>query len=153
MDLPKDSQPSTSSHEKDKSDFNPLAIDLGEGPNEFMTHQQSEDALRELVEGMYEGDMEDVDMEAAMPEGLSCKLLPHQVVGVNWMKSREEGKKKGGILADDVSLQYIYIYISATSLFCLTISLPFVMLPDGIWKNSPVHRINKCSQTTGKRSA
>jgi hypothetical protein len=72
-----------------------------------MTQQQSEDALRELVEGMYEGDMEDVDMEAAMPEGLSCKLLPHQVVGVNWMKSREEGIKKGGILADDVSLQCI----------------------------------------------
>ncbi|PLW37316.1 hypothetical protein PCASD_09658 [Puccinia coronata f. sp. avenae] len=95
-------RPSTSSHEKDQSDSNPLGIDLSEGPREFMTQQQSEDALRELVEGMYEGDMEDVDMEAAMPEGLSCKLLPHQVVGVNWMKSREEGKKKGGILADDM---------------------------------------------------
>ncbi|KNZ58679.1 hypothetical protein VP01_1879g5 [Puccinia sorghi] len=74
----------------------------GDGPGEYMTMQQSEDALRELVEGMYEGDMDGVDTDAAMPEGLSCKLLPHQVVGVNWMKSREEGKKKGGILADDV---------------------------------------------------
>ncbi|MBW0473038.1 hypothetical protein O181_012753 [Austropuccinia psidii MF-1] len=62
----------------------------------------TEKALRDLVEGMYEGDMEGFDAEATMPEGLSCKLLPHQVVGVNWMKSREEGKKKGGILADDM---------------------------------------------------
>jgi len=94
--------PSGSSHLKDGPDTNPLGIDLSDGPREFMTMQQSEDALRELVEGMYEGDMDGVDTDAAMPEGLSCKLLPHQVVGVNWMKSREEGKKRGGILADDM---------------------------------------------------
>ncbi|KAA1111497.1 hypothetical protein PGT21_001816 [Puccinia graminis f. sp. tritici] len=90
------------SHPADDPDSNPLGIDLSDGPKEFMTHQQSEDALRELVEGMYEGDMDGVDVDAVMPEGLSCKLLPHQVVGVNWMKSREEGRKKGGILADDM---------------------------------------------------
>lgn len=42
-------------------------------------------------------------------EGLKVKLLPHQVVGVAWMKDKEIGVKKkngvlpkGGILADDV---------------------------------------------------
>ena len=42
-------------------------------------------------------------------EGLSVKLLPHQVDGVEWMRDKEIGTKKkngvlpkGGILADDV---------------------------------------------------
>ncbi|WAR53303.1 hypothetical protein PtB15_2B734 [Puccinia triticina] len=87
---------------EDDPEANPLGIDMSDGPREFMTQQQSEDALRELVEGMYDGDMDGVDVKAAMPDGLSCKLLPHQVVGVNWLKSREEGSKKGGILADDM---------------------------------------------------
>ncbi|KAF2434342.1 hypothetical protein EJ08DRAFT_627869 [Tothia fuscella] len=44
-------------------------------------------------------------------EGLSCKLLPHQVEGVAWMTDREMSTKKkngvlprGGILADDMGL-------------------------------------------------
>ncbi|WAR53304.1 hypothetical protein PtB15_2B735 [Puccinia triticina] len=94
--------PADQSGKLDDPEANPLGIDMSDGPREFMTQQQSEDALRELVEGMYDGDMDGVDVEAAMPDGLSCKLLPHQVVGVNWLKSREEGKKKGGILADDM---------------------------------------------------
>ncbi|KNE99637.1 hypothetical protein PSTG_07131 [Puccinia striiformis f. sp. tritici PST-78] len=98
----KNGGPSSSSRPGYESDSNPLGIDMSDGPTDFMNQQQSEDALRELVEGMYEGDMDSFDAEAAMPEGLSCKLLPHQVVGVNWMKDREQGKKKGGILADDM---------------------------------------------------
>jgi hypothetical protein len=39
-----------------------------------------------------------------MPDDLNVKLLKHQVQGVQWMKNREKGKKRGGILADDVSL-------------------------------------------------
>lgn len=101
--------------------------------------QQSEDALRELVEGMYEGDMDGVDTDAAMPEGLSCKLLPHQVVGVNWMKSREEGKKKGGILADDVGHQRIPYGMNR-----LKDTLLLLTSPDGLWKDSPVDCTNKC---------
>lgn len=80
-----------------------MGLKLDVDADEYMSPQNAEKALRELVEGMYEGDMDGVNLDAAMPEGLLCKLLPHQVVGVNWMRSREEGKKKGGILADDVS--------------------------------------------------
>lgn len=47
-------------------------------------------------------DMTGVDMTEDMPENLSCKLLPHQVQGIQWLKSRETGKNRGGILADDV---------------------------------------------------
>lgn len=97
-----DSVPTGSPNLKDDDDPNPLGIDLNDAPAAHMTQQESEKALRDLVEGMYEGDMDGVDVDAVMPEGLSCKLLPHQVTGVNWMRSREEGKKKGGILADDM---------------------------------------------------
>ncbi|KAH9823048.1 SNF2 family N-terminal domain-containing protein [Melampsora americana] len=84
-------------------DANPLGLKLDDTEQDgYMSAQNTEQALRDLVEGMYEGDMEGVDVDATMPEGLSCKLLPHQVLGVNWMRSREEGKKRGGILADDM---------------------------------------------------
>lgn len=33
-----------------------------------------------------------------------CNLLKHQSEGVAWLKSREQGKKRGGILADDMGL-------------------------------------------------
>lgn len=49
-------------------------------------------------------------------EGLKVKLLPHQVDGVAWMNDKEIGVKKkngvlpkGGILADDVSLELQYV--------------------------------------------
>ena len=54
------------------------------------------------------GDGEE-DEDDGSVEGLSVKLLPHQVDGVEWMKDKEIGVKKkngilpkGGILADDV---------------------------------------------------
>jgi SNF2 family DNA or RNA helicase len=46
--------------------------------------------------------MSEVNQEEGMPPELTVKLLPHQVQGIQWMMSREEGKKKGGILADDM---------------------------------------------------
>jgi len=46
----------------------------------------------------------DVDMAKARVAGLECLLLPHQVQGVEWMKQREQGEPKAGILADDMGL-------------------------------------------------
>ena len=55
-----------------------------------------------------EEDNED-DEDDGTIDGLKVKLLPHQVIGVDWMREREAGTKKkngilpkGGILADDV---------------------------------------------------
>ncbi|WFC98763.1 hypothetical protein MYAM1_001495 [Malassezia yamatoensis] len=45
-----------------------------------------------------------VDMASAEIPGLRCRLLPHQVQGVEWMQKRERGEIKGGILADDMGL-------------------------------------------------
>lgn len=41
---------------------------------------------------------------SAIIPGLKCMLLPHQVQGVTWMREREKGAAKGGILADDMGL-------------------------------------------------
>ena len=54
---------------------------------------------------------EDEEEEDGTVEGLTVKLLPHQVEGVSWMIDKEIGKNKkkgvlpmGGILADDMGL-------------------------------------------------
>ncbi|KAL8742583.1 MAG: hypothetical protein Q9190_004953 [Brigantiaea leucoxantha] len=54
---------------------------------------------------------ENEDDDDGTVEGLTIKLLPHQVDGVDWMKDKETGAKKvkgvlpkGGILADDMGL-------------------------------------------------
>ena len=48
--------------------------------------------------------VDQVDMSKAQVPGLMCRLLPHQVQGIEWMQKREQGDIKGGILADDMGL-------------------------------------------------
>lgn len=78
-------------------------------PNDFMTPQQTEEALLGLMGGM---DSEDVHAEITEEDRTvkgfrsEIRLLPHQVIGKNWMKDREDpvAKRYGGILADDMGL-------------------------------------------------
>jgi len=48
--------------------------------------------------------MKEVDLSKTRVPGMECTLLPHQVQGVDWMRRREHGISKGGILADDMGL-------------------------------------------------
>lgn len=57
----------------------------------------------------FEENEDDDNGDDGTVEGLKVKLLPHQVEGVEWMRSKETGQRKkngvlpkGGILADDV---------------------------------------------------
>ncbi|KAH0565486.1 hypothetical protein GP486_001111 [Trichoglossum hirsutum] len=51
-----------------------------------------------------EEEEEEEDGDDGTVVGLNVKLLPHQVQGVQWMREKERGKPKGGILADDMGL-------------------------------------------------
>lgn len=70
-----------------------LFADLREEPEEDGEEDGEEDE---------DDDEEEVD-EAVVP-GMNVRLLPHQVRGLRFLRSREEGKGKGGLLADDVSV-------------------------------------------------
>lgn len=38
------------------------------------------------------------------PDAMSCVLMPHQRIGVEWLLKHENGTDKGGVLADDMGL-------------------------------------------------
>lgn len=95
------------------------AIDETSYPYERISDEQAEKDLRDLVEGAYEGDIaSDVDETEASLEGLTCKLLPHQQRSLKWMLSREKGKRKGGILADDVRMSSYFRHESSQYYHC-----------------------------------
>ena len=75
-------------------------------PSDFMSQREAEKALRELMSGAIEAEPVEISDEDTIVPGFSpdFKLLPHQVQGRNWMKSREDipNKRYGGILADDM---------------------------------------------------
>lgn len=63
--------------------------------------RQIRDLLSNMVNVTQVSD--DAKTDAHVP-GLKCMLIPHQVQGVAWMREREKGAAKGGILADDMGL-------------------------------------------------
>lgn len=84
-------------------DYGPLPSTFA-GPT--MTAEEREQQLQDMLSSMVlPPELGDIDLEKASNiEGLRCKLMPHQVAGYLWLKGREGGKHKGGILADDMGL-------------------------------------------------
>jgi hypothetical protein len=94
------------------ADDNPAEMfNLDDAPvtaEDDVRHQgDADDHMRELLSGAIgdaEGDMGDdavkegEDVVDGFAKGV--RLMPHQVRGVRWMRSRESGRKYGGILAD-----------------------------------------------------
>ncbi|KAI1407248.1 SNF2 family N-terminal domain-containing protein [Hypoxylon sp. FL1857] len=102
---------------------NPISVPDGpvsiySQPGVFSTYVEPKKAAAD-IKALLEGSIEDEEDKETKEEdgedkshieGLSVRLLPHQVQGVEWMKGRELGpvKKgkvpKGGLLADDMGL-------------------------------------------------
>lgn len=76
------------------------------GFSDGLSAQDQEAALADLLSSALDLDAGDnpAEGEDEAPAELKCTLLPHQVQGLKWLKGREEGKKRGGILADDMGL-------------------------------------------------
>jgi hypothetical protein len=87
------------------------AIDDDEPPPQdfnytVMTSSEREQQLQDMLSSMVNPpESGEIDFETAKKvKGLKCELMPHQVAGLLWMKEREGGRYKGGILADDMGL-------------------------------------------------
>lgn len=75
-------------------------------PAEATEHLKS--FLDESFNGEVEADEDNVLLDSDMVPGLKCRLLPHQIAGLKFLRARESSKKKvnnsGGLLADDMGL-------------------------------------------------
>jgi len=88
------------------------------GENAYMAPAEAEKALRELMGGAMNQDLDEVteiDRSEATVQGFKegIKLLDHQIIGRKWMRDREDVslKRTGGILADDMGWAIFYIVI------------------------------------------
>ncbi|SPO31773.1 related to ULS1  len=101
-------QPSQSLYMSD--DYQPSAPSRTMFPNDAAVGPSIDAAtrdkqLQDLLSNMVNvTEVSDDARTSAKIAGLRCMLLPHQVQGVAWMREREKGSAKGGILADDMGL-------------------------------------------------
>lgn len=68
------------------------------------TTGNTEEEIKNLLENIRPDEEIAPEDREGDPEGMKCPLLPHQKLGLAWMKSMEEKSNKGGILADDMGL-------------------------------------------------
>ncbi|KAJ7619382.1 SNF2 family DNA-dependent ATPase [Roridomyces roridus] len=83
------------------------AIDVGGDDQEERMADFVTRSFEDVGQGLSVRDaMNDLGLneEKTLLPGLDVRLMPHQVIGVAWMLSRERSHDKGGILADDMGL-------------------------------------------------
>ena len=93
----------------EKSEADKQAQSLADRLAALNVKEKEEEKEKEKTQA--EGEEEEEEEEDGTVEGLTVKLLPHQVEGVSWMIDKEIGVRKksgvlpyGGILADDMGL-------------------------------------------------
>lgn len=75
-----------------------------------VSQEEKERLIRDLFESQDALDLDAPENQAealarrAEVDGMCCTLMPHQVLGLDWLRSREAGAHKAGILADDMGL-------------------------------------------------
>jgi SNF2 family DNA or RNA helicase len=67
---------------------------------------KTQEEIRDLLKNIRPDEELTEEQKNHVPPGLKpeLKLMPHQALGVGWMKKMEEGTNKGAILADDMGL-------------------------------------------------
>jgi SNF2 family DNA or RNA helicase len=78
----------------DRSRFNYLYSDTS----------RTNEEIKKLIENIAPGDDLPPEMREGTPNAMRMPLLEHQKIGLTWLKQKEEGSNKGGILADDMGL-------------------------------------------------
>ncbi|KAF5348032.1 hypothetical protein D9758_010054 [Tetrapyrgos nigripes] len=106
---PEKTLPTVPLHPEDERDGEVIKMPALEDENVYMSPTDADKALRELMSGNMNEDVDvEINPEDAIVKGFKegFTLLPHQIIGRNWMKERENPseKKMGGILADDMGL-------------------------------------------------
>lgn len=74
----------------------------GKVDDELATMMEEKATLDDGAKENEEEEEEEEEEESDVVDGLNISLLPHQIRGLKFLRSREEGKARGGILADDV---------------------------------------------------
>ena len=105
------------------------------------------------AEAEAQAEAEEDEEDDGSVEGLTVKLLPHQVDGVAWMTDKEVGVRKkngvlpkGGILADDVSYYFSFLFYS--------LRLSINLFSDGSRQDNSISSSNSLeSSTTSRRTA
>jgi hypothetical protein len=65
---------------------------------------RTNEEIKKLIENIAPGDDLPPEMREGTPNAMRMPLLEHQKIGLTWLKQKEEGSNKGGILADDMGL-------------------------------------------------
>lgn len=66
--------------------------------------KQTEEDLKKLLENIRPDEDLPPEMRLGTPTSMKVTLMPHQVLGLTWLKKQEEGNNKGSVLADDMGL-------------------------------------------------
>lgn len=93
----KNGKPAT---KKKKKDEKPKLTPFQKRTNRLYEHHQDLITVFDDLKNL-----EPIKVEKApQPQGMTIKLLPFQLEGVNWLVKQEEGKFGGGILADEMGM-------------------------------------------------
>jgi hypothetical protein len=70
----------------------------------YSDNTRTADEIKKLIENIAPGEELPPEMREGTPSAMRMPLLEHQKIGLTWLKQKEEGSTKGGILADDMGL-------------------------------------------------
>ena len=84
--------------------MDPVDLDRYQPYNQYVDPAETEEELKNLLKHIRPDEDLTPEQRDHVPVGLKLKLMPHQALGVAWLKAAEDGTNKGGILADDMGL-------------------------------------------------